>query len=313
MNAPMVKRWIGYLTVWLGCLILYLLHRQWAAFVILVAVTALPILSVLLTVPILRSARVQLPQTGFVTRGDKLLLDITVTSRSKPPLWDTKITLHHSFTGETQSLVPGQRLPTDHCGMLEISVGYVYIYDYLGVLRFAAAKPQQLSIAVRPEPRAPKILPQLGSRASNRWRPRRGGGFSENHELRLYRPGDNLQQIHWKLSAKTGSLILREPMEPEQSHLVLRLELTGDADMLDSKLSRLLWLSRYLLAKHLNHRWQVLTAEGPVELSIQDEDTLLSAMDSLLRCAPAREGSVLQQPSGAAWWYYIGGDSHEES
>ncbi len=309
----MVKRWIGYLTVWLCCLIFYLLHRQWAAFMILAAVTALPILSVLLTVPILRNVRVRLPQVSFVTQGDQVPLDITVTSQKMIPLWDTKIALYHSFSGNRQSMVPGQRLPTDHCGMLEISVGYVYIYDYLGVLRFAVAKPQQLSIAVRPEPVAPETLPELGRRSSSRWRPRRGGGFSENHELRLYRPGDNLQQIHWKLSAKTGALILREPMEPEQNHLVLRLELTGDANALDSKLSRLLWLSQYLLARHLNHRWQVLTAEGPVDLSIQDEDTLLSAMDSLLRCAPAREGSVLRQPSGAAWWYYIGGDSHEES
>ncbi|MBR2633811.1 MAG: DUF58 domain-containing protein, partial [Lentisphaeria bacterium] len=48
------------------------------------------------------------------------------------------------------------------------------------------------------------------SKASGR--PKPGGGYGENYEIRQYRPGDNLNQIHWKLSAKVGDLMLREPM-----------------------------------------------------------------------------------------------------
>lgn len=309
----MFKRWIGYLAVWLSCLILFLLHREWSSCIIFAAVTGLPPISLLLMRRTIRSTQPQVRFPKALTLGDTATADVTITCRGPKPCWQARITLQHSFTGEIQKLKPGDPLPTQHCGSLLLSVGGIYILDPLGLFRFRLAQPQQLCIPIRPQAEAPENLPELGDKVSTVWRPRRGGGFSENHDLRLYRPGDSLQQIHWKLSAKTGSLILREPMEALHSRLLLRLDIKGTPEELDRKLSQLLWLSRYLLGKRLPHHWQILSASGLESFSITDEESLTQALDTLLRRFPAMEGSVLQQPSHAAWWYYIGGDSHEES
>ena len=309
----MVKRWIGFLAVWLGCLILFLLHRQWSACMIFAAMTAMPPASLLLMRQAIRSAQLQHHFPNAMTRGDRAFADVQILCRGPKPNWQANIDLQHSFTGEKQKLKPGDPLPAQHCGCLHISISGIYILDPMGLFRFRLAAPQQLRIPIRPLPEAPESVPELGNKVAITWRPRRGGGFSENHDLRLYRPGDSLQQIHWKLSAKTGSLILREPMEPLHSRLLLRLDVKGTPDELDRKLSRLLWLSQYLLGKHLPHHWQILSASGLEAFAVTDEESMTRAMDTLLRRTPATEGSVLQHPANAAWWHYIGGDSHEES
>ena len=71
-----------------------------------------------------------------------------------------------------------------------------------------------------------------------------GGGFSEIHDLREYRPGDSLHEIHWKLSAKTDKLIVREAEEPDLGLVVLSFDFSGTRTQLDSTLRQLLWLQR---------------------------------------------------------------------
>lgn len=309
----MVKRWLTYLAVLGSCLILYLLHRQWAPCILFIAVCALPPLSLLMMRRTIRSAHadVQIPQK--LTCGTDVSASVTVTCRGPKPQWQADMVLQHSFSGEKLRPKPNTPLSAQHCGLLRLHIRGIYLYDYLGLFRFRLARPQTLEIPVHPEPVAPESIPELSNRVSVTWQPRRGGGFSENHDLRLYRPGDSLQQIHWKLSAKTGSLILREPLEPLYSRLLLRMDLKGTPQELDSKLGQLLWLSRYLLQKQLPHHWQVMTGLGIRSFRICDEQSLSESMDQLLGCSPAKEGSVLETSAHAAWWHYIGGDSRENA
>lgn len=309
----MIKRWLTYLAVWGLCLILFLTQRQWTCHILFISVCALPPLSLLLMYPTIRSAcaDVQIPKD--LSRGANASLSITVTCRGPKPKWQANMTLQHSFSGRKLRIKPNTSLPVEHCGLLRIHIRGIYLYDYLGLFRFRLTHPDMVEIPVHPEPVPPKSIPELNNRISIRWIPRRGGGYSENHDLRLYRPGDSLHQIHWKLSAKTGKLILREPLEQLCSQLLLRLDLKAPLDELDSKLGQLLLLSQYLLDKQLPHYWQVLTGEGIRSYSITDEESLSKAMDQLLGCSLAKEGSVLDTSSNAAWWHYIGGDSSENT
>ena len=50
---------------------------------------------------------------------------------------------------------------------------------------------------------------------------RRGNDPSEVFDIRDYQPGDDVRSIHWKLSVKTDSLILREPGTPAYYDLVV--------------------------------------------------------------------------------------------
>lgn len=167
-----------------------------------------------------------------------------------------------------------------------------------------------MAVTVWPEPLPVSELPSLERFLSVSWQPKPGGGFSENHELRLYRPGDRLNQVHWKLSAKTGKTIVREPMEPTQRRMLVELVLSGTPEELDRKLGRLLWLGGHLLELELSFELRALTGEGEFLWPVASPETLQSAAGRLLR-TPAAPLDAEMTCMAAAWRYRIGGGKDE--
>ena len=306
----MLSRRIIYLVVLAGCLTFYLAYQQWLAAFLLAVVVILPWFSLIISLPAMLTARVQIKLPTWVTQGTSQELTLYYGSRLPTPPWKARVLVKRPLTGEQWVLKGVDTLPTQDCGMLECSFKKTRIYDYLGLFskKMKHGEPQKL--IVRPLPVATKIigLERVTTRA---WRPKRGGGFAENHELRLYRPGDNIQQIHWKLSAKTGSLILREPMEPIRNQLLLQLDLQGTPRELNRKLGRLLWLGQQLLDRDLHFRVDALTGEGILSQAVTDAEELSIAIDALLSATPALSGSLRERAQTVHWQTYIGGQADE--
>ncbi len=103
-----------------------------------------------------------------------------------------------------------------HCGLLEITVDSVWVSDYMGVCRKKLRGP----FAVRHVSVLPRIYPvQQGtdlrqSGAREGWQDeiaaRAGSDTQEIFDTRIYQRGDTLRKIHWKLSAKTDELMVKE-------------------------------------------------------------------------------------------------------
>jgi uncharacterized protein (DUF58 family) len=180
----------------------------------------------------------------------------------------------------------------------------------LGLFFLPIRKKAQTGVIVRPLPEKVNHLPQLERYISASWRPKAGGGFAENHELRLYRPGDSLNQIHWKMSAKTGKYIIREAMIPRNSRIILTMELKGTAQQQDAKFGQLMWLGQYLLEKELRHEWSVLTGNGLCSFPVADEKSLIEALQQLLAEPPVEEDAAWPALN-AGWHYRIGGEQDE--
>lgn len=302
-----------YLAAWSGCLIFYYAYREWLAWFLLVAVTCLPPLSLLLSLPAMLTAKLELSVPESCNVGDEVYIQCHLKSHLRIAMWRVKLPVQHTLSGKAWVQKTTESLPTDHCGVLRIRVQKPRVYDLMGLVRLPIDRDREFSTVIRPVALKPAQLPELGNRVSVSWRPRRGGGYSENHELRLYRPGDSLQHIHWKLSAKTGKLILREAMEAHQSRMLLLLDLSGTAAELNRKLGRLLWLGNYLLEKELKFEVRALTGKGIDTYPVTDSGTLEEALLALLGSGQAKDGSVLQYAADAAWWYLIGGDADEEA
>ena len=307
----MITRFLMYLSCLAGSLVFYLYYQEWVSWVVLVAVAAIPWVSLLLSLPAILQFRAELDTPGFVTMGQKAHAFIWGLSDLPQPLFKGKLLLTNLNTGETYKHAHRTPLPTNHCGAWEVSARKVRICDYLGIFALPMGKIQPKTTVVRPKPLALNNPPELSRYLAHSWHPKFGGGFAENHELRPYRPGDNLNQVHWKLSAKTGSLILREPMEPDLGLVLLSLDLTGTADQIDRKFGRLLWLSQDLLNRGLRHEIHCLTGDGPVRHTVNQESDLIIAIDTLLRCPWADEGTIAGDETAASWQYHIGGDADE--
>ena len=306
----MAERRLLYLTAAFGCLVFYWAYRQWLSWVFLMVTLGLPWVSLLLSLPAMLLCRVELRCPNVVTAGESASVSCVTGGYLPAPAIKGRVRVKRLLTGKTWKLRLGEELPTDHCGGLEILSTGLWVCDYLGLFCLPIRSKDKKTLVVRPAPVALEEPPDMSCYLVNAWKPKAGGGYSENHELRLYRPGDNLHQVHWKLSAKTGKMILREPMEAIRGLSKVTLELRGSEKKLDQKLGKLRWLSFYLLQKEVPHQIQCLTGRGMGDLEITDEKSVLSALDTLLK-APIAEDTIEPEFGYASWRYHIGGDGDE--
>ncbi len=304
----MAARRIVYLAALGAVTVFYSAYGEWFAWFALLATAALPWLSLLLSLPAMLQSHIAPTGAERVQMGAETQVRLLALCRLPVPPFRGRLRLKRNITGESWTHKTEMSLPTEHCGVITVTAEKVRVFDYLGLfsLRVRANTCQRITVLPRPVAIPSVCAPALF--APRAWRPKRGGGFSENHELRLYRPGDSLNQVHWKLTAKTGKLILREPMEPERTLVLVTMNLRGTPDALDRKFGRLLWLGTYLLGKNVHFELRVLTANGTEIYAITDEATLSSAIEALLDAQPAPTGDLRALNVHTSWRYHIGGE-----
>ncbi len=306
----MVKRWILYLLTLVGATVFYFAYQKWMAWLTLVAVLSLPVASLVLSLPAMLTLHLKASFGGSLPMGAPLQATCQTRCWLPAPHVSFCFQVRRPITGEQWLLKSDQPLPTEHCGLLHCQLQRGRVFDYLGLFFLPLPRRKPVTLTVLPAPIPVDHFPSLDQVADVHWRPKPGGGFSENHEIRLYRPGDKLNTVHWKLTAKTGKLTVREAMEPVRSRICLEVILRGTPNRLDEKLGKLLWLSEHLLSRDLHHELRALTADGVLILPVSDGESLDYALKTLLRapCAPPAK----QLPARpAAWCYRIGGDGDE--
>ncbi len=295
----------------IGCIVFYLAYLQWFAWFALICVLCLPIAALLMSLPAMLDLKLAANSPASVPVGEKQKFMVMVRNRFPAPVCTYRFRVTRATTGESWVMKKDTELPTDHCGKLVCKFEKARVYDYLGLFHIRITKAAPLTVAVFPRPVPMKqSIPDLERYLATAWRPKAGGGFSENHEMRLYRPGDNLNQVHWKLTAKTGKIIIREAMEPDRRRVLLEMELQGTPEELDRKLGRLLWLSGHLLETGIHHELRVLTGKGLWCCKVTNEQELHAGMDALLGQSVCRPGESLE-PAQASWSCRIGGEADE--
>ena len=307
----MARRRILYCLAVIGSLIFYGAYQEWFSWILLQVMLYFPWLSLILSIGAIFRFKMEPAAARKIPLGSTEMVQLKVSSKHPMPPHKSKIRITKPLTGESWTLKPGDKLPTDHCGGLHAELHKPRVCDYLGLFRFRVRKTTGQTFLVMPEPGQMEVPPDLTRYLAQRWHPKPGGGYAENHEIRQFHPGDNLNQIHWKLSAKVGDLMLREPMEPERGLMLLTMDLCGTASELDVKLGKLLWLSNWLLERGITFDIRVLTGNGIESWTIRDEWDLHKCIESLL-CTPyVPVGSIRDRSFTAAWRHHIGGEQGE--
>lgn len=308
--ADMAGRRALYLAVLASAVVFYIAYGQWLSWLILVLVAGLPWFSLAVSLPALVRFRISPAGPGLLEMGEEGRLWLLGSCPWPMPPFRGKLKLRDRITGKTWYYQDTEDLPTDHCGGIAITAEGVRLCDYLGLFSFRVRCREQKLLLIRPKPVAMELDVTLQRYVPRAWRPK-AGGFSETHELRLYRPGDSLNRIHWKLSAKTGQLMLRQPMEPQRERVMVTLNHRGTPEEVDRKLGRLLWLGEKLLDRQMPFQLQALTGEGLLTVSIEEPRSLQKAVDTLLCRKAAREGDLRSQEYAAHWHCHIGGEPDE--
>lgn len=307
----MLRRWIVYLLSLTGSMAFFIVYREWFAWLLLVTVTALPWFSLLVSLPSMLTTKCSLRCPEAVRMDVPARTALEVTGPLPAPAVSCRLRFRNDLSGMQRAGKPGQRIPTDHCGYVHIDYERVKVWDFMQLFFRRVRKGDSTGVYVEPKPVVCRLPKQLRVRSVKVWRPKPGGGFSENHDLREYRPGDELHGIHWKMTAKTGKLIYREPIEPAQQGYLLSLTLCGDSDALDKKLGQLLYVSQALLQRQLTHTVLCSTADGMAEFTVTDTASQRACLHTLLRSRKTVGETVIRNQN-VLWQYHIGGDGNEE-
>ncbi|MBQ9663298.1 MAG: DUF58 domain-containing protein [Oscillospiraceae bacterium] len=230
----------------------------WLGPYIFAAAVLLPLVILLFSLPSMMGLQVTLSAPGRVMRKNPAELTVDFSNRRLLPIHS--LTLHieirNRYTGErsrqnyifrnlesSQSRLP---LPTDLCGELECAVLRFECRDALGIFSVRRRGNSVCSCTVMPQAveSDEPINFEAALSTETILKPKYGGGFAEDHDLRSYRPGDTANSIHWKLTSKMDEPIVREALVPENSTIFVVLSRVGEEDR---GLEVLRWLSRTLL------------------------------------------------------------------
>jgi uncharacterized protein (DUF58 family) len=115
-------------------------------------------------------------------------------------------------------------------------------------------------IVVYPEMRPLSSAQQRALEAAGHASARRRGRGTDLHNLRGYRSGDDPRLIHWRSTAKTGDLVVRELLAEttEDTRIVLTDHGSGDPGLLEAGIAH-----AASLAAHLVRRGAAVELAGP--------------------------------------------------
>lgn len=248
-----------------GCVYLFRMgYIGWLGSYLFAAVIWIPLALLVLSLPSMILMQIQIQAPPILTKGKEASLLLRFHARTLLPV--RRITLwlevENRFTGEVtkkrchfdgvvsdSGLLP---LPTDSCGQLCCRITRVECRDLLGLISIRRHRPGPIVCTVMPEAKEPDLIPDFDTALnySVHLVPKYGGGFSEEHDLRQYHPGDTVNSIHWKLSSKTDDVIVREPLVNRNQDVFLVLSKVGENDR---GLETLYWLSLELCRREIPH------------------------------------------------------------
>lgn len=210
---------------------------------------------------------------------------------------EVQTSLPLAVRSQTRSLT----LTPSCCGVCSVAVEELNVSDMFGVARFKAACPEELRFTVACEEVPLQVSTAIDADQlydSERYSMAQAGNDpSETYALREYQPGDPIKSIHWKLSQKTGELIVRELGQPIVDDVCLMFE-TGIVEpmkrpsprRLNAMASAFLSVSRALVLAEIEHEicWQDIETGGLVSRKIALPTDLDAAADALMSCRVGR-------------------------
>ena len=222
-----IKNLIAYLMVFAILVLLFLFNHRTAIFVLIVVQLLCLLPSLLLVRKGFEAPKIELKMEREVQLvGEKNNFITTFTSKSLYPYSRIVIdySIYHSFESHNEhhlkdyfSLFHEKKeytysLSFDYCGVYMIKAEDIRVYDLLNIF-YLRLNPVDTNAIVMPSNFAMTMTEErlgLSKKEEDQNDPSKGYDVSEIKELREYRDGDRLSQVHWKLSTKSEELIVKE-------------------------------------------------------------------------------------------------------
>jgi uncharacterized protein (DUF58 family) len=305
-------RKILYLIIWAAMVYLGILYYSPALIGLSVLDILLPIGSAILQRITIKGCKVSLYlSVGVAEKDQPIVVGVEVENTSAIPIsrMCVRMTMQNGFYSDRKTIVlramaegKGKtRLTTAvtsrQCGLIQLKLEEVQVYDLLGMFEKKIPAQGQETLAVMPELYTGYLLLEENKRSDfleteeyDKTKP--GDDHSEIFQIREYRGGDRLQSIHWKLSARTDVLMVKEYSLPTGSTMVLYLDMEYEPDegygYLDEFIEAGLAVSSGLLEEGWEHYvvWFDRSSQDLVRIAVKEKDDLYLVTQQLLAAGP---------------------------
>ena len=308
---------IVYLIILGAAWLFRLAYLGWFGIFLFWFVVIVPPAVCLLSLPSVLSLRLSIKAPESVSCGEKAMLRLRFTCPRFLPAGKIRMTLNtvNLYTGKEENTnysfdsagnsVSELPIETSFCGALQIRIKNWTCADLLGILSLKKRDISPVLCTVLPVPRKPDsaVTAETAPEAQPRMKPKYGGGYAEDHELRAYRPGDMMNSVHWKISSKMDDLIVREALVPENDKIYIIMQSDGN----DGRgLQSLYWLSQQLNQHELAH----MIVSNDL-YTVSDDASTIAALKGIL--GTREKGPIYYTLSDARTVYTVRGEEVEVS
>ncbi|MBP5191924.1 MAG: DUF58 domain-containing protein [Eubacterium sp.] len=291
-----IIRIIAYLIQLVLVILCYDFFRNHLFLILMVLVIGAPILSIVGAFVLRWGINLELktPQAE-VRRLDTGFLHLVLSNRSIIPSMECEVQVvsRNTFYGaESKTMLElpvramgsfNEYIPIDYTmnGMYVFEVTDIRFRDLLGLVSLRKRVDVKAEVTVLPESERSmefNTSDMSTGMTESEETIKKGHDFSDVSDVREYIPGDKLMSIHWKLSAKKDSLMVKDRVAMSDQQMVIVTELAGrdeDVDqiltlsygvckafMKDQVLVRLMWWSE--MAYEFHER-QIVNEEDIIE------------------------------------------------
>ncbi len=227
----MVGRIIIYILCLIGVFTLNVINESYIPFIVDVVFISVSVISLLIVLVLRQRVIISVKDNSFITDvGEPYRYRITVQNRSFLPLTfcsfgikvcysdkkskkiKKKLNLLCPAHGEESNVI---EITCPHCENVIISIDKIYVYDYLKIFKLGKRASLQSDLVVMPKLPDVEVMSHMSSQVGegeddlySTVKP--GDDNTEIFDIREYQGGDKIRNIHWKLSAKKETLMVKE-------------------------------------------------------------------------------------------------------
>ena len=240
----MIISWLIYLATAIGCAAFFVFYSDLLALIVLISVLCVPVLLFIIHITsfLLTKIEVEFDESQMGANKPVNLL-IKVTNRSLFAITNIKLTsdFKNLFLNTEHSCkfvinaVPlstkvfTYRLNSEHVGNVEFTLKKAQFFDFFSMFMLSKKLNIKKIVSLYPE-----TVPVSSTIRPNNWfigesdkfsNVKAGDDPSEVFNIREYVQGDKLNKIHWKLTSKTDTYMVKEYSLPVSDNVFVYLDL----------------------------------------------------------------------------------------
>ena len=144
----------------------------------------------------------------------------------------------HCSAGARRTSVYEVPVSSRYCGRINIDIFSIRVYDWLGITSRKLRPHGDCYFYQYPDDSEVVLQEFEGSRSSDsdvNYKHMKGNDVSEILQIRKYVVGDNIKQIHWKMSAKFDDIMVKEFDRPNDMSTMLAFDYASSNDKEENK------------------------------------------------------------------------------